>query len=678
MRYNAKYNAKYNTDITGSILNSGCSSDGLQKRRFNMKSSGSYIRPTKKFTALTSVLFTVLVLGLSQIVLAQHGISEIVREPYGNWQPYSGSFINVVQGGNEANGTPQYICRAEHNGVMHPGKGLAGYCNIGYGGSELVKTNFEVLKPYDNSSFATNWTTNLTTPNAILGGSENGQALYICRASLEGGTHLGKLLAGSCNIGYGGQERVVSQDIEVLIIDDFSKRIALQNKVFNVPEWQKGQTVSNFEDQFDKLPNDGKMPFKDGEIGGTSSNNMFEAYSAGINHPQGMAWAENANKWIITHDTRAGYGEAMYLICGNDECDFHFIGSERHPNGAQVVGDVLVISIDEDGTYFVDIRNPANPREMACKLSEDDFTLDVGGAVGMAWHPGISRHVLTVESGGGTSLLVSNGESLDSENCNFSPVKESLNSDLKVGLSSAKEGLSQIYYDTSVDKLMGIGAVSDGGQKAILEVFDIKPKFSTPEEYYIVRDGDARITLFHDTGGDGPSFRWGGTVRIFPNHFELISAPKLLTGGPAFNYMETNIYSTNQAYEYEVSIDCNVDDIDDEGTINRITVGYWSSKGEYLGGTYRDGIDGACAWRTNDTFTHTTSEPATSFTVFTDGHDEYMIDQIELYQNGDKIGVYGGNDKVGWCLSTDPNDANGDWKGHTTNGECRNNWKFNL
>lgn len=43
--------------------------------------------------------------------------------------------------------------------------------------------------------------------DAIIGGAENGNLLYVCRATYQGGQHPGKLLpAGICNITYGGRE----------------------------------------------------------------------------------------------------------------------------------------------------------------------------------------------------------------------------------------------------------------------------------------------------------------------------------------------------------------------------------------------------------------------------------------------------------------------------------------
>ena len=53
--------------------------------------------------------------------------------------------------------------------------------------------------------------------NAVVGGSENGQPLYVGRMSFQGGHHPGKILPGGiCNIGWGGKEYSFDQGFEIL------------------------------------------------------------------------------------------------------------------------------------------------------------------------------------------------------------------------------------------------------------------------------------------------------------------------------------------------------------------------------------------------------------------------------------------------------------------------------
>lgn len=52
--------------------------------------------------------------------------------------------------------------------------------------------------------------------NAVMGGSENGAQLPVCRCAFNGGTHPGKVVSGRCNIGWGGNEQSVAA-FEVLV-----------------------------------------------------------------------------------------------------------------------------------------------------------------------------------------------------------------------------------------------------------------------------------------------------------------------------------------------------------------------------------------------------------------------------------------------------------------------------
>jgi hypothetical protein len=52
--------------------------------------------------------------------------------------------------------------------------------------------------------------------NAIIGGSEPGRVLPVCRARYKNGVHPGKVVAKNCNFGYGGNE-VLAPEYEVLV-----------------------------------------------------------------------------------------------------------------------------------------------------------------------------------------------------------------------------------------------------------------------------------------------------------------------------------------------------------------------------------------------------------------------------------------------------------------------------
>ena len=61
------------------------------------------------------------------------------------WAPADGSFPpNTVDGGFD-NGQRLYICQANWEGGLHPGKVYGANCNIGYGGKEISLPNYNIL-----------------------------------------------------------------------------------------------------------------------------------------------------------------------------------------------------------------------------------------------------------------------------------------------------------------------------------------------------------------------------------------------------------------------------------------------------------------------------------------------------------------------------------------------------
>lgn len=109
----------------------------------------------------------------------------------------------AVIGGLE-NGAPLFICHAAYNNGIHPGKIVAGNCNISYAGQEIPMQNYQILV----SQLPTRWVPARAgiPPNAVKGGHENGQPLFICQGNYHGGMHPGKVVGNVCDIGYGGRE----------------------------------------------------------------------------------------------------------------------------------------------------------------------------------------------------------------------------------------------------------------------------------------------------------------------------------------------------------------------------------------------------------------------------------------------------------------------------------------
>jgi len=119
--------------------------------------------------------------------------------------------------GGQEPGRKLVVCRAAFNKGMHPGKVVAGKCNIGWGGKEQALTAYQALVA-DSKSFR--WVDSKSgaplPKGAFIGGKEPGRTLPVCRAAHNKGVHPGKVVAGKCNIGWGGKE-IVNSRYQVLV-----------------------------------------------------------------------------------------------------------------------------------------------------------------------------------------------------------------------------------------------------------------------------------------------------------------------------------------------------------------------------------------------------------------------------------------------------------------------------
>ncbi|CAN0463534.1 unnamed protein product, partial [Discosporangium mesarthrocarpum] len=119
----------------------------------------------------------------------------------------SGRLPRGAFAGGKEPGRTLYICRTKYKKGLHPGKVVAGRCNIGWGGKERALKSFQVLVANSKSFRFVNSKTGARLPKGtFIGGQEPGRRLAVCRASHRGGWHPGKLVAGKCNIGWGGKE----------------------------------------------------------------------------------------------------------------------------------------------------------------------------------------------------------------------------------------------------------------------------------------------------------------------------------------------------------------------------------------------------------------------------------------------------------------------------------------
>jgi len=96
-----------------------------------------------------------------------------VRAPF---TPGIGAIIGGPGNGPEP-GTPMYICRAQVQGSVQPGKWVGGNCNVPFNGSEIVTAQYQVAygdavwQPYSPQSYG-----------LIRTGTDvDGSPLYSCR-----------------------------------------------------------------------------------------------------------------------------------------------------------------------------------------------------------------------------------------------------------------------------------------------------------------------------------------------------------------------------------------------------------------------------------------------------------------------------------------------------------------
>ena len=113
----------------------------------------------------------------------------------------------VFIGGRER-GRRLPVCHAAYKKGIHPGKVVAGKCNISWGGKERLIKTFQVLVA-SPKSFRWVKTAARLPKNAYIGGKEGGRQLAVCRVPFKGGIHPGKVVAAKCNIGWGGKEHAL-------------------------------------------------------------------------------------------------------------------------------------------------------------------------------------------------------------------------------------------------------------------------------------------------------------------------------------------------------------------------------------------------------------------------------------------------------------------------------------
>ncbi len=110
----------------------------------------------------------------------------------------------AILGGDNGDGRILYICRGQHRGGWHSGKVHVDMCHFGWGGAEIVSRKYQILTGYGVWRRPAG-----DLDRAYIGGGSGNDKYRICRAAYRGGVHPGKVVAGRCNIGWGGREIVI-------------------------------------------------------------------------------------------------------------------------------------------------------------------------------------------------------------------------------------------------------------------------------------------------------------------------------------------------------------------------------------------------------------------------------------------------------------------------------------
>ncbi len=97
-----------------------------------------------------------------------------------------------------------YLCRAEHEGAMIPGKIVANHCNIAVGndldGTETMKSSFEVFQGKNLLQWKP--VSGQTLEDFYVTGEEFNTPLGTCRVVYQGGIQPGKLFKDRCFISF--------------------------------------------------------------------------------------------------------------------------------------------------------------------------------------------------------------------------------------------------------------------------------------------------------------------------------------------------------------------------------------------------------------------------------------------------------------------------------------------
>ncbi|MAI89890.1 hypothetical protein [Ponticaulis sp.] len=160
-----------------------------------------------------------------------------------------------------------------------------------------------------------------------------------------------------------------------------------------------------------------------------------------------------------------------------------------------------------------------------------------------------------------------------------------------------------------------------------------------------------------------PSFRHAGGVSLQTNGNMLgLWAGSGVDEDGMFEFaVQPLSVSRPDELNYTVGFDCSVGDLTNEWTTSTLTATLYSLYWEEVGQASISGPGQYACDMGEPTIDVAASARADHVKITTSGDDGFMIDRVSLYSGGDEIAEFLAGDGRGWCLSTDPGDANGPW-----------------
>lgn len=285
----------------------------------------------------------------------------------------------------------------------------------------------------------------------------------------------------------------------------------------------------------------------EGHLRGTySAKHLFETYSAGVEHVQGMAQLSDG-RYALSHNAREGRRALIVVSNGDGGCGFLNVGVGNHPGAIQAAGKVIVVPItgnDLKGSeiMFVDARDknaPKLPTLGHLRITQTDESF---GQAGIVFDPSRRCHwVFAPTSGRSAILYKSNGKSLFDMSCRFESQGKF------TGLRVGEGGMQLLIDDQGVMYVVALDRSDTGVESVALN------KLSNPGP-----DCSASLVVENDLSDSGTGtdysagFRWGGTVARKPDLpgqatkdpvLQVVGVSRTLTYGPADNYAKLRYWN---------------------------------------------------------------------------------------------------------------------------------------